>query len=124
MGGQAAKYGRGPVLIASLSLMTFGLVLMTPDYLPSIALGLVVLTFGFFGAHAIASGWAPTLVDKDKAQGLQPLSAVLLRRRRRCGHDGRRVLGKRGLAGVALFSGAMMAGTIVIALLLWRIAPR
>jgi YNFM family putative membrane transporter len=26
--------------------------------------------------------------------------------------------------GVALFAGAMMAGTIIVALLLWRVAPR
>jgi YNFM family putative membrane transporter len=124
MGGQAAKYGRGPVLIASLCLMTFGLVLMTPDYLPSIALGLVVLTFGFFGAHAIASGWAPTLVDKDKAQASSLYLLFYYVGGGAAGTMGGVFWESAAWPGVALFSGAMMAGTIVIAILLWRIAPR
>jgi YNFM family putative membrane transporter len=124
MGGQAAKYGRGPVLVASLCMMTFGLVLMTPDNLASIAVGLAILTFGFFGAHAIASGWAATLVEKDKAQAS---SLYLL-----FYYVGGGVAGTAGgvfwenaaWPGVALFAGAMMAGTIIVALLLWRVAPR
>jgi YNFM family putative membrane transporter len=124
MGGQAAKYGRGPVLIASLCLMTFGLMLMTPDYLPSIALGLVVLTFGFFGAHAIASGWAPTLVNKDKAQASSLYLLFYYVGGGAAGTMGGVFWESAAWPGVTLFSGAMMAGTIVIAILLWRIAPR
>ncbi|MDP2358950.1 MAG: MFS transporter [Beijerinckiaceae bacterium] len=124
MGGQAAKYGRGPVLVASLCLMTFGLVLMTPDHLASIAAGLVILTFGFFGAHAIASGWAATLVAKDKAQASSLYLLFYYVGGGAAGTAGGVFWANAAWPGVALFAGAMMAGTIVVALLLWRIAPR
>lgn len=124
MGGQAAKYGRGPVLVASLVMMGCGLLLMTPDYLPSIALGLVVLTFGFFGAHAIASGWAPMLVDKDKAQASSLYLLFYYVGGGAAGTTGGVFWESAAWTGVAAFAGAMMAGTIIIALLLWRIAPR
>jgi YNFM family putative membrane transporter len=124
MGGQAAKYGRGPVLVASLSLMTFGLLLMTPDNLPAIMAGLVILTFGFFGAHAIASGWAATLVEKDKAQASSLYLLFYYVGGGAAGTAGGIFWASAAWPGVALFAGAMMAGTIVSALLLWRIAPR
>lgn len=124
MGGQAARYGRGRVLIASLCLMTLGLVLMTPDSLPMLVIGLVVLTFGFFGAHSIASGWAPALVEKDKAQASSLYLLFYYIGGGAAGTAGGLFWASHGWTGVALFSGVMMAGTIVIALLLWRIAPR
>ncbi|MBX9760829.1 MAG: MFS transporter [Beijerinckiaceae bacterium] len=124
MGGQAARHGRGRVLVASLCLMTLGLLLMTPDSLPMIVIGLVVLTFGFFGAHSIASGWAPALVEKDKAQASSLYLLFYYIGGGAAGTAGGLFWASHGWTGVALFSGAMMAGTIVIALLLWRIAPR
>lgn len=123
-GGQAARYGRGPVLVASLCLMTFGLVLMTPDYLASIAAGLVILTFGFFGAHAIASGWAAALVDKDKAQASSLYLLFYYVGGGAAGTAGGVFWANAAWPGVALFAGAMMVSTIIVALLLWRIAPR
>ncbi|MFN3892466.1 MAG: MFS transporter [Beijerinckiaceae bacterium] len=124
MGGKAAKYGRGPTLIVSLTLMTLGLVLMTPDFLPSIVAGLVILTFGFFGAHAIASGWAPTLVARDKAQASSLYLLFYYIGGGAAGTAGGVFWEGAAWPGVALFAGAMMAGTIVIGLLLWRIAAR
>ena len=124
MGGQAARHGRGRVLVASLCLMTLGLLLMTPDSLPMLVIGLVVLTFGFFGAHSIASGWAPALVEKDKAQASSLYLLFYYIGGGAAGTAGGLFWAAHGWTGVALFSGAMMAGTIVIALLLWRIAPR
>ena len=124
MGAQSARFGRGPVLVASLSLMTLGLLLMTPDYLPVILLGVVILTFGFFGAHAIASGWAPTLVPSDKAQASSLYLLFYYVGGGAAGAVGGLFWSSAGWSGVAIFSGVMMAGTILIALLLWRIAPR
>jgi YNFM family putative membrane transporter len=124
MGAQAARYGRGPVLVGSLTIMTVGLLLMTPDSLVAMLVGLGVLTFGFFGAHAVASGWAGALVARDKAQAS---SLYLL-----CYYVGGGVAGtvgglfwaSHGWPGVALFAGVMMLGTLALAALLWRTAPR
>ena len=65
MGRLAGRHGRGNVLTAALIIMIVGLVIMIPDNLITISLGLAVLTFGFFGAHSISSGWAPALVVRD-----------------------------------------------------------
>ncbi len=60
-GRAAQRFGRPRVLSASVVVMGLGLVLTLPDRLPLVVAGLVVLTAGFFAAHAVASGWAPVL---------------------------------------------------------------
>jgi YNFM family putative membrane transporter len=60
-GHAADRLGRPPVLVASILVMAAGLGLTLPDRLPVVVLGLVVLTGGFFAAHATASGWAPVV---------------------------------------------------------------
>ncbi|WP_169745074.1 MFS transporter [Cryptosporangium arvum] len=62
LAGRAAdRVGRPPVLLASIALMGAGLLLTLPPWLPTIALGLLIFTAGFFGAHSTASGWAPVV---------------------------------------------------------------
>jgi len=60
-GRLADRLGRPRVLVGSTLLMGAGVVLTLPDRLPLVVAGLVVLTVGFFGAHATASGWAPVV---------------------------------------------------------------
>lgn len=62
-GSLAVRYGRRRILLGAIGLFIAGAALM---YVPSpivILIGLVVFTGGFFGAHAIASSWAPVLAD-------------------------------------------------------------
>ncbi|GGD85252.1 MFS transporter [Microbacterium murale] len=64
-GSLAVRHGRRIVLLGAIGLFVVGAALM---YVPSpivILIGLVVFTGGFFGAHAIASSWAPVLADAD-----------------------------------------------------------
>lgn len=58
-GALAVRYGRLPVLLAATAIMAAGLLLTLLAWLPAIVVGLVVFTAGFFGAHAVASGWTP-----------------------------------------------------------------
>ncbi len=60
-GRAAQRYGRARVLALGVVVMGVGLVLTLPDRLSLVVAGLVVLTAGFFAAHAVASGWAPVL---------------------------------------------------------------
>ncbi|GAA0232810.1 MFS transporter [Cryptosporangium japonicum] len=60
-GRTADRVGRPPVLLASIALMGAGLLLTLPPWLPAVALGLLIFTAGFFGAHSTASGWAPVV---------------------------------------------------------------
>ncbi|PRB12236.1 MFS transporter [Microbacterium sp. MYb62] len=58
-GALASRIGRFPVLLASIGVMAAGAGLLLVQVAAVVLLGLVLFTAGFFGAHAIASGWAP-----------------------------------------------------------------
>jgi YNFM family putative membrane transporter len=56
-GRHADRHGSSPVLLRMLVLMAAGLALTVFDWLPAIVAGVATFTFGFFGAHAVASAW-------------------------------------------------------------------
>ena len=58
-GTLASRVGRFPVLLASIGVMAIGAVLLLVPLAAIVLLGLVLFTAGFFGAHAVASGWTP-----------------------------------------------------------------
>lgn len=58
-GALAVRHGRFIVLVASIGVAAAGVLLMVVPVLPVVVVGLVVFTAGFFGAHAVASGWTP-----------------------------------------------------------------
>jgi YNFM family putative membrane transporter len=57
MGQLASRIGRGPVLALSFGLMLSGVVLLMLPWLATMALGIALVTFGFFGGHSVASSW-------------------------------------------------------------------
>ena len=79
MGRLADRQGRGPVLRVSLLAALAGLALMLARPLLLVALGLALFTFGFFGAHAVASGWVSrrARVAKGQASALYLFSFYL-----------------------------------------------
>lgn len=58
-GALASRIGRFPVLLSSIGVMAAGAVLLLVPMVAIVLPGLVLFTAGFFGAHAIASGWTP-----------------------------------------------------------------
>ncbi|WP_019143574.1 MFS transporter [Aeromicrobium massiliense] len=58
-GAAADRFGRPRTMALSLVVMAGGLALTLPDHLAPVVAGLVLLTAGFFAAHAVASGWMP-----------------------------------------------------------------
>jgi len=58
-GALASRHGRYRVLIGSVIVAAVGAGMLAVPATPVIVLGLVVFTAGFFGAHAVASGWTP-----------------------------------------------------------------
>ncbi len=123
MGGLAGRIGRGKALCLSISIMMAGLAIMTPDNVWIVAGGLAILTFGFFGAHAISSGWAPSLTDRDKAQASSLYLLLYYIGGGVAGSYGGVYWASGGWTGVATFAGALMAATLLTALTLWRVAP-
>ena len=62
------RHGRRRVLIVSTAVMALGVVATLSAWLPLVLAGLVVLTAGFFGAHAVASGWTPVVAPEARTQ--------------------------------------------------------
>lgn len=123
MSSLAARFGRGRMLIVSILIMMAGLALLTSDWLVATVLGLAVMTFGFFGAHAISSGFAPALVERDKAQASSLYLLFYYIGGGVAGSVGGVFWSANAWTGVALFSAALMAGSLLAAILLARLTP-
>jgi YNFM family putative membrane transporter len=67
-GKLATKHGRSMVLAGSTATMIAGVALTMASNLVVILTGLVILTMGFFAAHAIASGWTGQRAVHGRAQ--------------------------------------------------------
>src|SRR5690606_1613440 len=64
-GALASRVGRRAVLLGSIGVFLSGVLLMLVPHPIVILAGLVIFTAGFFGAHAIASSWAPVIADAE-----------------------------------------------------------
>jgi predicted MFS family arabinose efflux permease len=67
-GAEATRFGRKPILLASIVVMIAGVVITLSDNVIAVLVGLVVATAGFFGAHSIAAGWTGRSAPVGKAQ--------------------------------------------------------
>lgn len=61
----ASRLGRFPVLLGSIAVMSAGAMAMLAPVTLVVLAGLLLFTGGFFGAHAVASGWVPAAADPD-----------------------------------------------------------
>ena len=120
-GRLADRLGRGRVLLGAASLLTAGLLLTAARPLPLVVVGIAVLTFGFFGAHVVASAW----VGRVGRDGKGHASALYLF----AFYGGMSVLGSLGgtvwQAGgwpaVATFAVALSLGAVAAAAALIRV---
>lgn len=62
------RFARLPVLLGSIGVMFGGLLITLVEFLPSVVVGMLLFTAGFFAAHAVASGWIPVLAVGGRAQ--------------------------------------------------------
>lgn len=67
-GAEATRFGRKTVLLASIATMIVGVAITVSTNIVAVLIGLVIATAGFFGAHAIASGWVGSEATEGKAQ--------------------------------------------------------
>ena len=122
-GALADRWGRGPVLVGGVALMSAGVALTLAMPLAAVIAGIAVLTFGFFVAHAVASGWVGQLAVQSKghASSLYLLAYYL----------GSSVLGSAGgwfwelgrWPTLVAFSLVLLMGALALALRLRRLAP-
>lgn len=123
MGAAAARFGRRAILWLALAIMIGGTLLTLSHLLWLIIAGMAILTFGFFGGHAVASSWVGARARQAKAQASSLyLFAYYL---------GSSVLGSLGgafwdhwhWAGVIAMTGAGLAVALAIALRFARLKP-
>ncbi|WP_244183406.1 MFS transporter [Xenorhabdus kozodoii] len=67
-GKLTSKHGRGKILLAATSMMLVGCIITLFSPIWAVILGVMVLTTGFFAAHAVASGWVGQRARRAKAQ--------------------------------------------------------
>lgn len=118
-GAESTRFGRKPVLLASIATMVAGVAITMSDNLVVVLAGLLLATAGFFGAHAIASGWAGTLATDGKAQASSLYNLCYYGGSSAVGWFGGVAFDAAGWNGVALTVGALAivaAGLAAVAL--------
>ncbi len=123
IGSLADRLGRRRVLWATIVLMLAGiaLTLFTPLWL--VVPGMLIFTFGFFGAHSVASSWIGRRAVKAKGQA----SSLYLF----CYYAGSSVAGTAGgffwhfagWDGIGGFIVALLIGALLVALRLAKLPP-
>nr|WP_245937820.1 MFS transporter [Williamsia limnetica] len=123
-GRMSDSLGRGRVLVGAMILMVGGLALSLPDWLPTVLVGILLFTAGFFAAHSVASGWvsARAITHRAEASSLYLLGYYL----------GSSVVGALGgvaftlggWIGVAGYVGAFMVAAVVLTWILVRTTHR
>ncbi|HKS14814.1 MAG TPA: MFS transporter [Pseudomonas sp.] len=124
VGALADKLGRRKVFWASILVMAGGMFLTLATPLALVVVGMLVFTFGFFGAHSVASSWIGRRALKAKGQA----SSLYLF----CYYAGSSVAGTvggmfwhyGGWNGIGLFIGSLLAVALLVALHLSRLAPK
>lgn len=123
MGEIAARAGRPRIFRAALMIDLAGIVLTLSSRLEIVILGVAVVTFGFFAAHAIASGWVSLRAGNTKAQAsalylfLYYLGSSLV------GSVGGFFWVGAGWRGVVGLTAGLIVLAILLALSMARIAP-
>jgi YNFM family putative membrane transporter len=66
-GDFAGRYGRRRVMWVAVLCQLLGIAITFPDNLAAVIGGIALLTWGFFGAHSIASSWVGLRAASDRA---------------------------------------------------------
>ena len=123
MGHLAGKLGRRKVLWTAFALMLAGVALTMLRPLPLVMLGIVAVTFGFFGGHSIVSSWVGRRAGMAKAQASSVYLFCYYMGSSVAGASGGLFYAAHGWTGVALFVGALVVAGLLIALRLFRLPP-
>lgn len=123
MGHLAGRLGRRKVLWTALALMLLGVGLTMTRPLVLVVLGIVAVTFGFFGGHSIASSWVGRRAGHAKAQASSMYLFSYYMGSSLAGASGGLFYASYGWNGVALFVAALVLAGLLIAWRLYRLPP-
>jgi YNFM family putative membrane transporter len=123
MGHLAGQLGRRKVLWSTFALMLVGVALTMMKPLPLIMLGIVAVTFGFFGGHSIVSSWVGRRAGAAKAQASSMYLFSYYMGSSVAGASGGLFYAAHGWNGVALFVGVLVLAGLLVALRLFTLPP-
>ncbi|MCO6055349.1 MFS transporter [Pseudomonas sp. MOB-449] len=121
VGSLADKLGRRKVLWAAILLMLGGLVLTLFSPLGVILAGMAIFTFGFFGAHSVASSWIGRRAQRAKGQASSLYLFSYYLGSSLAGTLGGLFWHHYGWEGVGLFIGGLLVIAVAVALHLARL---
>lgn len=123
VGHLAGRLGRRKVLWSMLALLLAGSLLTGFASLWAIVGGIVLLTFGFFGAHSVVSSWIGRRAGAAKAHASSLYLFCYYMGSSIAGAAGGLFYAADGWNGIVGFVGAMALTGLAIALGLYRLAP-
>lgn len=124
VGALADRLGRRKVFWASIVVMAAGLLLTLASPLAMIIVGMLVFTFGFFGAHSVASSWIGRRALKAKGQASSLYLFSYYAGSSVAGTAGGVFWHMAGWNGIGLFIGSLLAVALLVALHLSKLAPK
>lgn len=116
IGSMADRRGRGRMLVLMSSLVFVGILLSLARSLVFVVVGIVAVTFGFFGGHSVASSWVGLRVKHAKAQAAALYLFFYYIGASVAGTVGGVVWDAAHWSGVVLLVGAMALAAVGIAL--------
>lgn len=123
IGHLAGRLGRRKVLWSMFALMLAGLGLTLCSAIAPIVLGIMVVTFGFFGGHSIASSWVGRRAGKAKAHAASIYLFVYYLGAALWGAIGGLFYARFGWTGVVFFVAALTGAGLLAAWRLFYVVP-
>jgi len=109
------------VLWATIVLMIAGLALTMLTPLPVVIIGMLIFTFGFFGAHSVASSWIGRRAIKAKGQASSLYLFSYYAGSSIAGTAGGVFWHLGGWNGIGLFIGGLLVIALLVALKLAKL---
>jgi YNFM family putative membrane transporter len=123
MGNLGNRLGRRHVLWVGFVIMLVGTALTEARSVILIILGVIVVTFGFFGAHSIASGWVSARARHAKAQASSLYLFFYYLGSSVVGTTGGVFMGHFGWTGVTVMTGTLILIGLFLSRRLSHIQP-
>ena len=124
IGALADKLGRRRVFWGTILLMFSGMLLTLFSALPLIIIGMLVFTFGFFGAHSVASSWIGRRAFKAKGQASSLYLFSYYAGSSVAGTAGGVAWHYAGWNGIGVFIGSLLVVALGVALYLSKLPPK
>ena len=123
IGALADRLGRRNVLWAVIVLMLVGLALTLFTPLAVVVIGVLMFTFGFFGAHSVASSWIGRRAIKAKGQASSLYLFSYYAGSSVAGTGGGVFWHYAGWNGIGVFIGLVLLAALGVALKLAKVQP-